>query len=346
MTLVDMGDVQESSVSIPELSSLRQLWPPAVLSHMVWLQQELEGMRAEAKQRFRQTRLSSCIYCGTWTKCDMYRHEVKFHLDLTQLWQCPVSWCTVWKGTPQDCMDHIRGAYDVPWNVKSAILEQFFPPWTVRRQVWSDSLKPQHSVVSKDILLFSDVNLSLIHHYRIHKRGLPLVAFRRNYMSQLRALLPLPVAQPANGVLSPVSTGPGLLRQASSAELVGESTRRTRRVKRWMRPARVVETSVCDLRVLALQDPSDVQGAVVYDCRPPLLPVSLDLSGIGPLSGLSTVVSASVIVPHRVDGLPISGGGGGGLQSTGCPGDWSCSTGGLGNGPGGRVIYAGWFSVL
>ena len=49
---------------------------------------------------------------------------------------------------------------------------------------------------------------------------------------------------------------------------------------------------------------------VVYDCRPPLLPVSLDLSGIGPLSGLSTVVSASVIVPPRVDGLPISGGGG------------------------------------
>ena len=43
VTLVDMGDVPESSVSIPELSSLRQLWPPAVLSHMVWLQQELEG---------------------------------------------------------------------------------------------------------------------------------------------------------------------------------------------------------------------------------------------------------------------------------------------------------------
>ena len=61
-----MGDVPESSVSIPELSSLRQQWPPAVLSHMVWLQQELEGMCAEAKQRFRQTRPSSCVYCGTW----------------------------------------------------------------------------------------------------------------------------------------------------------------------------------------------------------------------------------------------------------------------------------------
>ena len=142
-----------------------------------------------------------------------------------------LSW-SVWKGTPQDCMDHVRGAHDVPWDVKSASLEQFLPPWTVRRQVWSDSLKQQHSGVSMDILLFSDVNLSLIHHYRIHKRGLPHVAFRRNYMSQLQALLLLPVAQPTNGVLSPVSTGPGSLRQASSAELVGESPRRTRRAKR------------------------------------------------------------------------------------------------------------------
>ena len=35
------------------------------------------------------------------------------------------------------------GAHDVPWDVKLASLEQFLPPWTVRRQVWSDSLKQQ-----------------------------------------------------------------------------------------------------------------------------------------------------------------------------------------------------------
>ena len=155
VTIVDMSDVPESSVSIPELSLLRQQWPPAVLSHMVWLQQELEGMRAEAKQRFRQTRPSSCVYCGTWIKCDMYRHVAKLYLDLAQLWRCPVSWCTVWKGTPQDCMDHVRGggggAHDIPWDFKSASLEQFLPPWTVRRQVWSDSLKQLHSGISTDI---------------------------------------------------------------------------------------------------------------------------------------------------------------------------------------------------
>ena len=81
-------------------------------------------------------------------------------------------------------MDHNSGAHDVPWVVKSANIEQFVPPWTVHRQVWLDSLKAGHSGISTDILLFSDINLSLVHH------------FRKNYLLRLRALLPLPVAQP------------------------------------------------------------------------------------------------------------------------------------------------------
>ena len=297
---------QSQSQSLQDLSLLRQQWPPAVLRHMVWQQQDLEMMCADAKQRFRQTQPSSCVYCGTWIKCDMYRHVAKFHLDLAQLWRCPVSWCTVWKGTPQDCMDHVRGVHDVPWDIKSASLEKFVPPWTVRRHVWSDSLEQRHSGISTDILLFGDINLSLVHHYRIHKRGLPHIAFRRNYMSWMRALLPSPVAQPKDSVLSPVSTGSVLSRQARSAELVGKSPRRTRRAKRRIRPVRVTEGSVDDLPILTIQDAADVQGEMVYDCQPPLLPVSLEMS-IGLLSVRGTVVAASVAVPPWEEGLTNSG---------------------------------------
>ena len=67
------------------------------------------------------------------------------------------------------------------------------------RQVCTDSLTSRHSGISNDVLLFSDISLSLVHHYRVHKRGLPHVAFRRNYMSQLRALLPLPAVLPIEG---------------------------------------------------------------------------------------------------------------------------------------------------
>ena len=183
VTIVDMGDVPESSVSLHELSVLREQWPPVVFRHMVWLQQDLKVMRADTKKRFRQTKPSPCVYCGTVIKCDMYQHVAKFHLDLAQLWRCPVSWCMVWKGTPQDCVDHVRGAHNVPWIMKTANMEQFVLLWTVHRQVWSDSLKVGHSGISTDIMLFSDLNLSLVHHYRVHKRGLPHIAFRKDYLA-------------------------------------------------------------------------------------------------------------------------------------------------------------------
>ena len=128
-------------------------------------------MLAAAKRRFRNSRPGNNSSCGKWIKCDMYRHVATYHLDLGQLWWYLVSWCTVWKGMPQDCMDHLRGVHDVPWDIKSSSLEKFFPPWTVQRQTWMDALKPCHSGVSTDVLLFSEINLSLAHHYIITFRG-------------------------------------------------------------------------------------------------------------------------------------------------------------------------------
>ena len=80
-----------------------------------------------------------------------------------------------------------------------------------------------------DVLLFSDINLSLVHHYRTH------MAFRRDYMARLRALLSPALAQSRDGMLSTVSSGPVSMRHAQSAELWLESPRRTRCAKRRMR---------------------------------------------------------------------------------------------------------------
>ena len=90
----------------------------------------------------------------------MYRHVAHCHIDLAQLWRCPVSWCTVWKGTPHDLIDHVRGTHNVPGRSR-----MLFPPWTVTRQVYTDSLTSIHSGISNDVLLFIDIGLSLIHHY-------------------------------------------------------------------------------------------------------------------------------------------------------------------------------------
>ena len=96
VTIVDMGELQEVSVSIADLSRLREQWPPTVLRHMVWLQQDLDTMRAEARKRFRKTRPGRCSYCDKMIKCDMYRHVSTYHLDLAQLWWCRI--LGVWYG--------------------------------------------------------------------------------------------------------------------------------------------------------------------------------------------------------------------------------------------------------
>ena len=121
VTIVDMGELPESHISLPELSDLMHKWPAAVINHMVWRQRELEEMRAAAKVKYQQSHPSPCTFCGTLIRCDMY-----------QLWRCPVLWCTVWKGTSQDLMDHIRGVHDVPGEIRKVSLEKF-PPLCVLR---------------------------------------------------------------------------------------------------------------------------------------------------------------------------------------------------------------------
>ena len=54
VTVVDMGDLPESEVSIPELSDLTRKWPSAVIAHMRWRQPELEEMQETARLQYRK----------------------------------------------------------------------------------------------------------------------------------------------------------------------------------------------------------------------------------------------------------------------------------------------------
>ena len=274
VTIVDMQGEREWKVSMSDLSHLRDSWPPAVFTHMKWHQQDLELMRKAAKRTFVQDRPLPCKYCGKVIRCDMYRHVSMFHLDLAQLWRCPVSWCTMWWGSPQDCMDHLRNAHDAPKMLKTATIERFVPPWTVSRAMWTESLRPDHSGISTDIMLFSDMGLSLVHHYRVHDGVLPHLAFRGDYLSRVRALLPQP-SPDRESVSSP------------EAEM-GATPTTGRRSRQPFRPVRVMSSAVVDLPVLTVQDPVEAVGASVVDCRPPVLPVSIPLRVLSP----STVLRA------------------------------------------------------
>ena len=62
VTVVDMGDLPESHVSIPELSELAKKWPPAVITHMRWRQPELEEMKQAARVQYRKKQPAQCDF--------------------------------------------------------------------------------------------------------------------------------------------------------------------------------------------------------------------------------------------------------------------------------------------
>ena len=105
------------------------------------------------------------------------------HLDLAQLWRCPVPWCTVWKGTSQDCVDHMRKAHDTPVFVKEGNLARWFPPWTVTREQWYSMNRPSVSGIAIDTFLFSRIGTLLFHRYRDRQGSHP--AFRGTYMPKV-----------------------------------------------------------------------------------------------------------------------------------------------------------------
>ena len=167
-----------------------------------------------------------CSYCHKWIKCDMYCHVATYHLDLAQLWRCPVSWCTVWKDTPQDYMDHVRGRMMYHGTLSQPVWRRLSP----REQfgeVWSDLLAANHSGISTDVLLLSNIQFSLTHHYRVHKRGLPHIAFRNNYLTRLHVSVSQAAGQSRRDTTSPVMHSPVSTRHACSAERESETSRLT-----------------------------------------------------------------------------------------------------------------------
>ena len=111
------------TIVLQDMTRLRELWPVEVFDQMKSRQQDLDLMRKSAKKNYQQVRPMPCRFCGKVIRVDMYRHVARLHLDLVQLWRCPIAWCTTWKGSPQDCLEHVRSGHDAPWVEKTASIE-------------------------------------------------------------------------------------------------------------------------------------------------------------------------------------------------------------------------------
>ena len=121
----DMGLEEWPKVPLSEIGCLRLDWPKELFNFVGRYQLELEQMRKECRDRFEGISSGACPTCEKFIQVNLGRHVALYHLDLAQLWRCPVDWCPVWKGTSQDCIDHMRRAHN---TVSSSLVRPVTEP--------------------------------------------------------------------------------------------------------------------------------------------------------------------------------------------------------------------------
>ena len=185
----DMGQEEWPQVPLSEIGCLRLDWPKDLFAFVGRYQLELEQMRKACRDRFGPAASGTCPTCDKFIQVNLGKHVALYHLDLAQLWCCPVDWCPVWKGTSQDCVDHMCRAHNTPISVKAGNLARWFPPWTVAREQCHSMSRPSVSGIAIDTFLFSRIGAPLFHRYRVFDRLGSHPAFRGPYMSRLFTFL-------------------------------------------------------------------------------------------------------------------------------------------------------------
>ena len=181
----DMAHEDWPLVTLNDIGCLRLDWPKDLFTFVGRYQCELEQMRKTCRECFGPTASGTCPTCEKYIQVNLGKHVALYHLDLAQLWRCPVPWCTVWKGTSKDCVDHMRMVHDTPVFVKAGNLARWFPPWTVTREQWHSMSRPSVSGIAIAAFLFSRIGMPLFHRYRVFDRQGSHPAFRGTYMPNL-----------------------------------------------------------------------------------------------------------------------------------------------------------------
>ena len=99
-----------------EVTSLRRRWPSVVFATMRKCQNDMEGLRRACRQHsekaYTNGRPGVCPQCAEFSASALDRHMMNNHLELCQLWRCPVEWGAVWKGSLGECLDHLRSKHN------------------------------------------------------------------------------------------------------------------------------------------------------------------------------------------------------------------------------------------
>ena len=70
------------------------------------------------------------------------------------------------------------------WDISTKSMKnitQFFPPWTVTRDVWQAALRPDVSGIAVDARLFHEAGCRLVHKYQLYKDPFRRPAYPATY---------------------------------------------------------------------------------------------------------------------------------------------------------------------
>ena len=94
-------------ISPADVTALRRRWPKAVFKTMRRHAPEVPD------RAFHHNAPGFCPVCEVRIESALDVHMLNFHLELAQLWRCPVKWCAVWKGSVRACLEHLTEKHGV-----------------------------------------------------------------------------------------------------------------------------------------------------------------------------------------------------------------------------------------
>ena len=166
-----------------DVTTLRRRWPKAVFRTMQKQAKEVDRLGRFARHRlewaFRHSAPGFCSICRVDIESALDVHMMGSHLELGQLWRCPVEWCAMWKGSVKDCMGHFNEKHGGSAFFELKNVQRFFPQWTVTGDVWQMALHPDVSGIAVDTRLFHEAGCRLVHKYCVYKDPFPHLALRR-----------------------------------------------------------------------------------------------------------------------------------------------------------------------
>ena len=178
-----------SHISPADITVLRRRWPKNVFTTLSRRAPDVERLRRDARKRsdraFRHSGPGYCIVCDERVYPALGAHMIAFHLELAQLWRCPVEWCAVWKGSVRGCLEHLTEKHGGSTFFAMKNVAKLFPPWTVTRSVWLHALRTDVSGIAVDALLFNEAGRRLVHRYRIYRDPFPHPALRDGVVLRL-----------------------------------------------------------------------------------------------------------------------------------------------------------------